>query len=63
MKYLTYIKLQRELVVQTLNSNKIRATTDTENILIELTKSIVQKQSELNNYLKIGEVYRLIFSF
>lgn len=46
---------KRELVVQTINSNKIRVNeSGGENELLELTKIIIQKQNQLNSFLKIG---------
>ena len=44
----------RELIIQTLNSNKSQKSTG-DNTLAELTKILVQKQSELTIYLKTGK--------
>ena len=45
----------RELIIQTLNSQKSQKPVGENNTLAELTKILVQKQSELTIYLKTGK--------
>lgn len=47
--------LSKELIVQTINSNRIRINESSgDNELYELTKIIIQKQNQLNSFLKIA---------
>ena len=50
-----YLIFHRELIVQTINSNKLRINDSGENEMLELTKIIIQKQNQLNNFFKIGK--------
>lgn len=55
--------LSKELILQTLNSNKAPKVPTTENnILRELTKILVQKQSELTIYLKTANEQQILFN-
>lgn len=52
--------LSKELIIQTLNSNKSQKSTG-DNTLAELTKILVQKQSELTIYLKTANEQQILF--
>ena len=47
----------REMIIQTLNSNKVRQPNEPQNELAELTKILIQKQEKLTSYLNIGLFY------
>jgi len=57
---------KRELILQTINSNKTKPTSSDPNSinneLLELSKLIVQKQSELSDYLNIAADQQLMYN-
>ena len=45
------------MIVQAINSSKLRPADQANSEMLQLTKTIVEKQTELNNYLTIGDYY------
>lgn len=54
--------IYRELIVQTINSNKLRINDSGENEMLELTKIIIQKQNQLNSFFKIGNFKKIVIT-
>lgn len=56
--------LAKELISQTLETSKSRHTTgsDGQNELLQLTKLIIQKQNQLNNYLNIASEQQILYT-
>ncbi len=50
----------RELIIQTCNSNKVKQNNETNNELNELTKLLIQKQSELDRFIEIAAEQQLV---
>jgi hypothetical protein len=57
LKFNLFYQNKRELIIQTINSSKLRTISgDASNSLLELTRLLVQKQNELTNYVNIGKL-------
>lgn len=55
-----FSNFKRELITQTINSNKLKTGETSNNELLELTKIIVQKQTELDNYLNLASKQQVL---
>ncbi|RNA43192.1 mediator of RNA polymerase II transcription subunit 4, partial [Brachionus plicatilis] len=58
-------QLTKELICQTFESSKSRqysAASESQNNLLQITKQIIQKQNQLNNYLSIANEQQTLYS-